>query len=396
MRDLGCEGLLAFGYTDREAEFLYLAATHSGHFLRRHFLAFAGETRCDAAERFLARARRLRHVSEAPYGRRCWRRYHVNAFAVYEAIGKEHSAHRKCDRSGRSLAAKMLALDFVIAHPGVRYLEEERDKVAFFTEQLGVPVARLPHRLSGCRESALAVKRYFVDKFPLYVREAEGSITVGLTYMHGPDMAVRSFGTYLTRHAPLLGALPVPYEVVFVSESPRGFAGAQRIFERMRGAASPMSWDEDLRRYFGVRRAFEAKEWKNLTPADYEFRIRAAKRYREPHHELLYQEWLSGAALPECRVQDPGGSMRGQLVTYIPRWARDPREESDTKTDSGTSRRTSRGASRGVLARNWPTARNLGPTTRASEVGLGSEGVIVYERPASEDGVPSSGAEMGR
>ena len=34
--------LQAFGYTEEEARFLYVVATHSGYFVARQFLAFAG------------------------------------------------------------------------------------------------------------------------------------------------------------------------------------------------------------------------------------------------------------------------------------------------------------------------------------------------------------------
>src|SRR5260370_39555956 len=36
------EALKAFGYTEVEAQFLYLVATHSGYFTPRQFLAFTG------------------------------------------------------------------------------------------------------------------------------------------------------------------------------------------------------------------------------------------------------------------------------------------------------------------------------------------------------------------
>ncbi len=36
------EALKALGYTEVEARFLYLVATHSGYFTARQFLAFTG------------------------------------------------------------------------------------------------------------------------------------------------------------------------------------------------------------------------------------------------------------------------------------------------------------------------------------------------------------------
>ncbi|MGH9738633.1 MAG: hypothetical protein ACRD4X_08605, partial [Candidatus Acidiferrales bacterium] len=36
------DSLRAFGYTDEEARFLYIVATHSGYFMARQFLGFTG------------------------------------------------------------------------------------------------------------------------------------------------------------------------------------------------------------------------------------------------------------------------------------------------------------------------------------------------------------------
>ena len=39
------DAIKSFGYTDAEARFLYIVATHSGYFTTRHFLAFTGSQR---------------------------------------------------------------------------------------------------------------------------------------------------------------------------------------------------------------------------------------------------------------------------------------------------------------------------------------------------------------
>ncbi len=50
------ERIAALGYTESEARFLYLVATHSGYFTLRHFNAFAGVHR---GKRSMAFAQKL-------------------------------------------------------------------------------------------------------------------------------------------------------------------------------------------------------------------------------------------------------------------------------------------------------------------------------------------------
>ena len=45
--------LQSLGYTQTEANFLVVAALHSGHFVRPQFCAFAHATRGDAETRFV-------------------------------------------------------------------------------------------------------------------------------------------------------------------------------------------------------------------------------------------------------------------------------------------------------------------------------------------------------
>ena len=69
------DSLRGLGYTKREAEFLSLAALHSGYFLRRQHQAFAGY-RGQFEGRFLGRAVSLGHVRCAVYSNRT-EVYHV-------------------------------------------------------------------------------------------------------------------------------------------------------------------------------------------------------------------------------------------------------------------------------------------------------------------------------
>ena len=48
--------LRALGYTETEARFLYLVATHSGYFTQRHYLAFAQQSKGHRVHRLTTRA----------------------------------------------------------------------------------------------------------------------------------------------------------------------------------------------------------------------------------------------------------------------------------------------------------------------------------------------------
>ena len=59
------ERIAALGYTESEARFLYLVATHSGYFTLRHFSAFAGVHPGQAYRVFLAEAAQARSCDHA-------------------------------------------------------------------------------------------------------------------------------------------------------------------------------------------------------------------------------------------------------------------------------------------------------------------------------------------
>src|SRR5260370_6993850 len=81
--------LLDFGYTEVEARFLYLVATHSGYFTVRQFLDFAkaksGKRNARLAEKLFG----LGHASAQQYARRS-RVYHLWSRQLYSAIGKDY------------------------------------------------------------------------------------------------------------------------------------------------------------------------------------------------------------------------------------------------------------------------------------------------------------------
>ena len=61
------ETISALGYTETEARFLYLVATHSGYFTLRHFLTFSGATWGKRSSSFAQKVLRHGHASIRDY-----------------------------------------------------------------------------------------------------------------------------------------------------------------------------------------------------------------------------------------------------------------------------------------------------------------------------------------
>src|SRR5216683_2656106 len=86
--------LLDFGYTEVEARFLYLVATHSGYFAVRQFLDFARAKSGKRNARLVEKLFSLGHASAQRYTRRSLV-YHLCSRQLYSAIGKADLRNRR-------------------------------------------------------------------------------------------------------------------------------------------------------------------------------------------------------------------------------------------------------------------------------------------------------------
>ena len=85
------ENLRGFGYTEDEARFLYLVATHSGYFSTRQYLAFTGAKSGDKSVAFTQKVLGKGHAT-ARLLLRNGRVYHLFSRLVYRAIAAKISA----------------------------------------------------------------------------------------------------------------------------------------------------------------------------------------------------------------------------------------------------------------------------------------------------------------
>jgi hypothetical protein len=296
-----------FGYTDREARFLFLVATHSGHFLARHFLAFTGTSRGSVLRDFIAKAARKRHIREALYSGNGARRYHVFSKPLYAALGKIDSSHRRAGEAS-SIVVKLLTLDFVLRHLEADYLDEERDKVSYFHEELGIDKAFLPFRAyKPANTSTPPTIRYFVDKFPIFM-DPDG--VVSFVYVDDPLLSTQAFRTHLVQYSGLFHRLPRPFRVWFASAVPGKFLEAERVFRGVVTSKGP-SLDRELSKYFNLRRRWEARDLSGFTPKLLREHVEMRKKYSAAPFDQLYTTWLSSFGKPASSTQ-----MRADFSTF--------------------------------------------------------------------------------
>src|SRR6266700_2165384 len=198
------EALTQLGYVAREAEFLYLVAVHSGFFLQRQFIQYAGVAGRGPITDFLRKAIQRKHVREHLPERGSQKVYQLFSRNLYASIEKEHSRNRRTGRYGLldKVSVKLLSLDFVLANLKERYLEEEVAKIGYFTTQRKISRATLPAKVFHGQKGS-ETHRYFVEKFPMFLSGTASEEVVNFTYLEDEVRSLQSFGTYLERYRPL-------------------------------------------------------------------------------------------------------------------------------------------------------------------------------------------------
>src|SRR5271170_1977743 len=115
------EALKALGYTESEARFLYIVATHSGYFKARQFLAFTGAHRGKRTTSFWNRLQSNGHARTEcfPQGEVI---YHLFSRRLYRQIDRESLGSPRA-REIDFIKRRIAILDFVLLNQDLHYLE---------------------------------------------------------------------------------------------------------------------------------------------------------------------------------------------------------------------------------------------------------------------------------
>ncbi len=283
----------ALGYTPDEARFLYIAATHSGYFVPRQFIAFAQVKWGKRSDHFAKKLESRGHAN--------WREYphlggvyHLSSKTLYRVIDKE--GLRNCRRhSTEYIRTRMLLLDFVLTNPAHVYLETEPQKTAYFSEQLGVPREALPAKAYGGSRHAEPAVRYFVDRFPLFLdcSNGSGASSVTFSYVDSGEATLVGLVHHLRKYKKLFVHL-TDFHFLYIANSPVHFIGAERCFSSFVKGVVEGGVSDDLIRYFKLRAAWDQKQYASLSNDDVEWLERANARFRGPDTERRYAAWCSG------------------------------------------------------------------------------------------------------
>ncbi len=287
------------GYTTRQAQFLYLVATHSGYFLVRHFLKFTNTSDGKAVRAFLSKAIENQHIREEPHSDAGANRYRFFSRRLYASIGKENSSNRKRHEPSK-IVVKLETLDLVLDHLDADYLEEEPDKVCYFHEELGIEKHLLPARIYNAWNSKQPpCTRYFVDKYPLFIAP-NGQLA--FTYIDDPLHSTQAFRTHLLQYLALFEGLPAKFHVHFVSAVEGKFHSAERAFHSIISLPVDFVLDHEVENYFDLRHRWEAEDLTGFTPLMLRQRVQGAKKYSAFHYEELYKRWLPSQDRPAKAV----------------------------------------------------------------------------------------------
>lgn len=317
--DAQLDALRALGYTPREAQFLTTVALHSGYFVRRQFMARTGIGRGKTALAFTRKLVARRHATATAIGHNT-HLYHVCGKPLYAALGEPDSRNRRA-RTPFAIRSRLLALDYVLAHPSRQFLATERDRVAFFTCELGVDPGRLPVKFYGDdRQTA----RHFVDGSPISIETSEGGDrTVVFAYVDDGVSSVVAFRTFLEQYRDLLAALPWPARMAYVAASGRQFHAAAVVFEQFvsdESARLPMAEAatvESVLEFFSLRQRYEQRAFAQLKKAGLDALREYRERFRGDRFDALYATWTRGGdAAVRAELTSDATSWRTRRLSF--------------------------------------------------------------------------------
>ena len=299
------DALKAFGYTEEEARFLYIVATHSGYFVARQFLAFTEAHWGKRTTTFWDKLHTKKHARTE-----CFPKsgviYHVFSRRLYRQIGRENLRNRR-EHEIEFIRQRIGILDFVLANQQRIYLETEPEKVRYFCDQLKVPNHFLPAKTYHGQRTSQPTVRYFVDKFPMCLGNNSSlfSPVVTFTYIQGTEASLTDFVHHLEAYLPLFRQLS-EFRFLYLARTDSHFEKAKELFDSL--VTIPLQSDaaQDILRYFQIRKAWDLKQYASLTEGDLIFRNDAKRRFAGDRFEHLYRGWKA-ARVTEANIRQEFG-----------------------------------------------------------------------------------------
>jgi hypothetical protein len=305
------DALRALGYTEGEARFLYIVATHSGYFTARQFLACTGAHWGKRTTNFWSKIERFRHARTERFPK-SGVFHHLFSRRLYRQIDREKLRNRRAHEID-FIKRRIAILDFVIANQGYEYLETEAEKVSYFSDKLRINERYFPARLYLGRKTSRSSVRYFMDQFPMFLGPDTPGVT--FTYVHESAPGFSDFVQHLKNYLPLFRQLS-EFRMLYVSRTEPRFQRATEIFDSL--VKIPLESDiaEDLLRYFRVRKMWDEKRYAAVSDAELIFRNEARSRFHGGTFEGLYQNWKNGQVSTAAIEEQFAKNDRRRAITF--------------------------------------------------------------------------------
>jgi len=297
--------LRAFGYTEVEARFLYLVATHSGYFTVRQFLDFARARSGKRNARLIERLFGLGHVTAQRYRRRSMV-YHLHSRPIYDAVGKGDLRNRRGHELGY-IKARLLALDFILAHPEDDYFETAEAKREYFIRRFNVPESLF----SPSKEHGKGIA--FADRFPLCIAYPYPDYmpVVTFTYLDPEHRNLDGYIAHLRTYRPLFRQLP-RFQFLYISTA----GGLQKEAAELFSLFVESKGLQDLTRYFDLQTKWDNEQYRLVTEQDAIFLSQARKRYTGENIGILYYLWKRNQLPKDIQIGADPASLPSQKILF--------------------------------------------------------------------------------
>jgi hypothetical protein len=312
--------LALLGFSERQTRFLVTVALHSGFCLRRQYMTFAGLKYGAGVRDFLDRLVVRNLATRFDFRRDRGHVYHLQASAVYDAIGQADNRNRR-SASAALIARKLMILDYVLEHRDVEWFATEEEKVSLFTTRFGVPVLDLPQRvyIAPRRDSPPTI-RYFIHKLPIFIRQHPPIVWfVWLV----TDTSGEALEQFLHDHVRLFAHLPRWRVVTVAPRHIPGLPACAPALERVIVAVRlprPIEECDALRAYYGRLDQIERNDLGRVSLEEIQRFQKTRQRFEGNDFEVLFQRWKTDG---DAALSDRGAAGflaaikdgRGALVT---------------------------------------------------------------------------------
>jgi hypothetical protein len=294
-----------FGYTEVETRFLYLVATHSGYFTVRQFLDFAKAKSGKRNARLVEKLFTLGHASAQRYTRRSLV-YHLCSRQLYSAIAKDYLRNRR-EHELTHIKTRLLALDFILAHPKEDYFETAEAKRRCFVERF--KVSENLFTLTDGRSNRIT----FADRFPFCIAYPSPDYmpVVTFTYVDPEHRNLDGYIAHLRTYRPLFRHLP-SFQFLYISTA----AGLQKETAELFWLLIEGKGLSDLTRYFDLETKWEREQYRLLTEQDVVFLSEARKRYTGESIGTLYYLWRRNQLPRDFQAEAVSAPPPGQKILF--------------------------------------------------------------------------------